>query len=128
MRFMMMVHGDARYEAGTPPDPALMAAIGQMSEKARKSGKLVMDGGLMPSKAGVRTYLRNGKVRMVDGPFTETKELIGGFAIFDLSSMEEAKAMAQEFVAAHMNAGVKDMTMDIRRVYGPEDMGGCPGS
>lgn len=125
MRFMMIVKAGADYEAGKPPSPALMAAIAELSEEARRSGKLQLTEGLKPTRAGAQIRLEKGKRYVVDGPFAETKEVIGGFAIFELSSREEAMAMAQRFVDAHVKAGVADMALEIRQLYGPEDVGGC---
>ncbi len=125
MRYMMMVKADADYEAGRPPSPALMAAIDQLSEEARKAGKLLAAEGLKPSAAGTKIRLANGKRSVIDGPFVETKELIGGFAIFEVVSKEEAMALAQRFVDAHVKVGVADFEMEIRPLYGAEDFGGC---
>ena len=126
MRFMMMVHGNADYENGAPPPPALMEAIGELGARARAAGKMVMDGGLWPSRAGMRVRMVKGRTTFTDGPFPETKELIGGFAIFDLESVEEAKAMAQQFLDAHARCGVLDLSMEVRRMFGPDDFGACP--
>ena len=128
MRFMMMVYGTADYENGTPPPPELMQAIAALGEKARKAGKMIMEGGLKPARASARIRMKGGKRSVVDGPFAETKELVGGFAIMELGSMEEAKASAQEFLDAHEKAGIRDLTMDIRPLFGPEDFGICPGT
>ena len=121
MRFMMLVKGNDDYEAGRPPSPQLMAAIGEMAERMRRTGKLLMSEGLKPASTRVR--LDKGRKVVVDGPFAETKEVIGGFAIFELASKEEALAMANEFVAAHLRAGVMNFEMEIRPMFGPEDFG-----
>jgi hypothetical protein len=128
MRYMMMVKADKDFEAGLPPNPALIAAIGEMSEAARRSGKLLASEGLKPSATGTRIRLAKGKRQVIDGPFTETKELIGGFAIFEVASKDEAMSLAQRFVDAHVKAGVTDFEMEIRPLYGPEDFacGGQP--
>ena len=125
MKYMMMVKADKDYEAGRPPSPALMAAIGVLSEEARKAGKLLAMEGLKPSGAGTRIRLANSKRTVVDGPFAETKELIGGFAIFEVASKQEALDLAQRFVDAHVNAGVTDFEMEMRPLFGPEDFGQC---
>jgi hypothetical protein len=122
---MMMVKADKDYEAGRPPSPALMAAIGVLSEEARKTGKLLASEGLKPSSAGTRIRLANGKRAVIDGPFAETKELIGGFAIFEVASKQEALDLAQRFVDAHVNVGITDFEMEVRPLYGPEDFGQC---
>lgn len=125
MRYMMLVKADANYEAGRPPNPALVAAIGELSKEASKSGKLLASEGLKPSAAGAKIRLENGKRSVVDGPFAETKEVIGGFAIFEVISREEAMALAQRFVDVHVQAGVEDFEMEVRPLWGPEDFGGC---
>jgi len=115
MRYMMFVMGNDDYQAGKPPSPQLMAEIGKLSEEAMKAGKLVSSEGLKPAVTRVR--LAKGKRHVTDGPFTETKELIGGFAILDLASKEEALEYAQRFVDAHERCGVKDFEMQIRPMY-----------
>lgn len=123
MRFMMLVKGNADYEAGRPPSPQLMAAIGALAERATREGKLVMAEGLKPSSATTRIRLDKGRKSVVDGPFAETKEVIGGFAIFELASKAEALEMANEFVEVHRKAGIMDFEMEIRPMFGPEDVG-----
>ena len=90
MRFMMIVKADPSYEAGGPPNPALLAAIGKLSEEMTKAGVLLQSGGLLPSSKGARVRASGGKLTVTDGPFAETKELIGGFAILEAASKEEA--------------------------------------
>ena len=125
MKFMMIANGDADYEAGKPPSPKLMQEIGRLGDEAVKAGKLVFQAGLQPTRAGWRMGLKRGKSYVVDGPFAETKEVIGGFAIFECESREEAMKFAQLFVEAHARAGVGDMSMEVRPLFGPGDMG-CP--
>jgi hypothetical protein len=125
VKYMMMVKADKDYEAGRPPRPELIAAIGALSEEARKSGKLLASEGLKPSSVGTRIRLASGKRVVTDGPFAETKELIGGFAIFEVASRQEALELAQRLVDAHVNVGVTDFEMEMRPLYGPEDFGRC---
>ena len=125
MKYMMIALGDADYEAGKPPSPELMQAIGELAEKAARSGKLVLQAGLQPTRAGWRMGLAKGKQYAVDGPFAETKEVIGGFAIFECASRQEAMELAQDFLDAHARCGIRDMGMEVRPLYGPGDMG-CP--
>ena len=122
MRYLMLVMGNDDYQAGKPPSPALMAEIGKLAEEARRAGKLLMSEGLKPRATRIR--LRKGKRDVVDGPFAETKEMIGGFAIFELASHEEAMREAQRFADAHAKCGVNDFEMEIRPMYGPENFGG----
>ena len=125
MKYMMIALGDADYEAGKPPSPELMQAIGELAEKAARSGKLVFQAGLQPTRQGWRMGLAKGKPYAVDGPFAETKEVIGGFAIFECASRQEAMKFAQDFLDVHARCGVRDMVMEVRPLYGPGDMG-CP--
>jgi hypothetical protein len=101
MKFMMMVKANADYEAGKPPGPALEAAIGQITQEMMQKGILVGGGGLLPSRAGSRVRVGNGKLTVIDGPFTETKELIGGYAIMQVASKEEAIELGKRFMQIH---------------------------
>jgi hypothetical protein len=101
MRFMMMVKADRDYEAGLPPRPELIDAIGKLSEQMAKSGVLVDTGGLLPSSRGARVRVAGGKLHVVDGPFAETKELIGGYAIVEAKSRDEAIALGRRFMEVH---------------------------
>jgi hypothetical protein len=101
MRYMMIVKANKESEAGLPPNPELMAAIAKMSEDATQRGVMVSAGGLLPSSQGARVRVTGGKTSVVDGPFAETKELVGGFAIFDLQSKEEAIQAGTRFMQVH---------------------------
>lgn len=124
MKFMMMVVGDPT--GGRGPSPQLIAAIEELGARARAAGKLLMDGGLKPLSAGMRLGLERGKYHVVDGPFAETKEVVGGFAIFELASREEALEQARAFVEAHAKCGITDLTVEVRPMFGPGDFAaGC---
>ncbi|MGB7750994.1 MAG: YciI family protein [Candidatus Acidiferrales bacterium] len=98
MRYMMIVkHKEAQ---GMPPKE-LMDAIGKLSEEAIKNGTLLGNGGLLPTAAGASVRLSGGRVTVTDGPFTEAKEIIGGYALFELKSKEEAVAGAVQFMELH---------------------------
>jgi hypothetical protein len=84
-----------------PPPAALMEAMGKFIERSRKDGSLVDTGGLLPSKDGVRIRLANGKLSVTDGPFSEAKEVIGGWAILQADSKAEVVRMATEFMELH---------------------------
>src|SRR6476619_4713622 len=81
MRFMIMVKSA---ESASPPPMALMAAIAKLGEEATRAGVMVETGGLLPSAMGARVRLSAGKLVVTDGPFAETKELIGGYAVYDV--------------------------------------------
>jgi hypothetical protein len=101
MRFMMMVKADKDYEAGAPPSPELMAAIGKLTEDMAKTGVLVEAGGLLPSSKGARVRVSGGRLTVIDGPFTEAKELIGGYAILKANSRAEAVELGKNFMQVH---------------------------
>jgi len=98
MKFMMIVKHPENYSY---PPKALMDEITKLRDEAIKSGKLLGDGGLLPMAAGATVRLSGGKVDVIDGPFTEAKEIIGGYAQFELASKEEAVASAVEFMELH---------------------------
>jgi hypothetical protein len=98
MRFLSIVK--AADDQGPPP-PALLAAIAQLTEDAIKDGSLVQTGGLCPSTAGARIRLRGGKLTVTDGPYTEGKEIIGGYAMLEAPSREEAVAATVRFMELH---------------------------
>ena len=85
----------------TPPPPALMEAMGKFVEQSRRDGTLVDTGGLLPSKDGVRVRLAGGKITVTDGPFSESKEIIGGWAILNARTKDEAIRLATEFMELH---------------------------
>ena len=101
MQFMMIVKATKDSEAGCVPNPELMAAVAKMADEANKRGIMVTAGGLQPSSRGARVRVSGGKTTLIDGPFTETKELVGGYAIFDLESKEEAIQMGTRFMQVH---------------------------
>ena len=98
MRFMMLFKASKESEAGMPPNPEVMAAVAKHADEATTRGALITTGGLLPSSQGVRIRAARGKTFVIDGPFAETKELVGGFAIFDLESKEEAIKSGREFM------------------------------
>ena len=113
MRFMMMVKADKAYEAGLPPNPELIGAIGKLSDEMVQAGVLLETGGLLPSSRGARVRVSGGKLTVTDGPFAETKELIGGYAIVQASSREQAIELGKQFMELHA------------RVLGPSYDGEC---
>ncbi|MEW5930925.1 MAG: YciI family protein [Gemmatimonadota bacterium] len=129
MRFMMLVKATPESEAGLPPNPELMAAIGRLTEEQLVSGKLVAmldGGGLLPSSRSARVKLAGGRVSTVDGPFTEAKELVGGYAIMEVRSMEDALELGREFMQVHaevMGPGYEG-ELEIRPLFGPADLPG----
>lgn len=84
-----------------PPPQALMEAIGQLAEREFKAGRLIETNGLMPIQMATQVSLEKGELHVIDGPFTESKEVIGGYAVFEFKSNEEAVASAVEFMELH---------------------------
>jgi len=98
MRFMIMVK--SAESAGLPPK-ALMAAIGKLGEEAMQARVMVETDGLLPSAMGARVRLSAGKLTVTDGPFAESKELIGGYAVYDVKSKQEAIEWTSRFLQLH---------------------------
>jgi hypothetical protein len=96
-RFMTIVRGPENF---APPPPALFAAIDNLMKDAGK--RIVGVGGLTGSNQGARARISKGKVAVTDGPFTEAKELIGGFAIYEVASLDEAKEWTRRFLDLHV--------------------------
>ena len=98
MRFMTLVRSA---ESNEPPPQALIDAMGKLIEESFSNGTAVLMGGLGSSAAGARVRLTKGKVVVTDGPFTEAKEVIGGFAVLELPSREAAVEAARRFIELH---------------------------
>ena len=123
MKFMMIVKSAER--SGFPPKE-LMEAIDKLSEEANKSGSMIGGGGLGPTALGARVRLSGGKVTVIDGPFTEAKEIIGGYAQFELKSKEEAVEGAVRFMELHKKYWpVWEGETEIRQMFGPEEFANC---
>ncbi len=123
MKFMMIVKSAER---SGPPPQELMEAIGKLSEEAVKAGTMLGSGGLGPTALGARVRLSDGKVTVTDGPFTEAKEIVGGYAQFELNSKQEAIDGAIKFMELHKKhwPGWEGET-EIRQMFGPEDFAKC---
>lgn len=124
MKFMMIVKHS---EKQGPPPKALMDAIAKLAEEEAKAGTLLGNGGLGPTAQGARVRLSGGNVTVIDGPFTEAKEVIGGYAQFELKSKEEAIEGAVHFMELHKKywPGWEGET-EVRLMFGPEDFGCRP--
>jgi hypothetical protein len=99
-------------ERGVPPTQEEMANMGKLIEKSMKAGTLIATEGCLPSALGARVRLSNGKLSVTDGPFTEAKEVVGGFAILEAKSKEHAVELAKEFLQV---AGEGEC--ELRQVY-----------
>ncbi len=100
MRYLTFIRHPESYRA-SPPPPALMEAMGEFVARSFRDGTLVDTGGLLPSKDGMRLRFAGGKLTVTDGPFSEAKEIIGGWAILKADSKEEALRVAREFMELH---------------------------
>ena len=120
MRYMMLVK---HAEKQGPPPKELMEAIDALAEEATKAGTMIGGGGLGPTAQGARVRLSGGKVSVIDGPFTEAKEVIGGYAQFEFKTREEAIESAVRFMELHKQhwPGWEGET-EVRQLYGPEEI------
>jgi hypothetical protein len=118
---MMLVKADQNYEQGAPPAPALMAAIGALGQEMVKSGNMLEMGGLAPTSAGALLNLENGAIRVTDGPFAESKEVIGGYAVMQAKSKAEAIELARRFLQVHADVLGKSYQgqVEVRQLFDP---------
>ena len=116
MRFLSMIR--LQENTGQVPSERLMADMGKLMEEMTRTGQLVSTAGLRPTSEGVRVRLRNGRLSTVDGPFTETKEVIGGYAVLEAKSKAEAIELTQRFLKVHGEDW--DIECEVRQLDGPE--------
>jgi hypothetical protein len=119
MRFMVIVKADRDSEAGVMPDEKLLAEMGRFNEELAKAGLLLAGEGLHPSSKGARVRFSGNKRSVVDGPFSETKELIAGYWLWRVKSKEEAI----EWVKRCPRPMKGDSEIEIRQVFEAEDFG-----
>ena len=117
MRFMVIIKADASFEAGEMPSERLLTEFGKYNEELVKAGVLLASEGLHPSSKGARVRLSGSKRTVVDGPFTETKELVAGFWLIQATSKEEAIEWAKRIP----NPDGGDAEVEIRQVFETED-------
>ena len=101
MRYMMFIKHTEEYRNADVP-AGLYEDMGKFIEETTKSGNFLSGAGLQPSSTGARVRLSNRKITVVDGPFVESKEIVGGYAIMDAKSREEALALARRFMELHL--------------------------
>ena len=118
MRFMIIRKADKSTEAGVMPSEALLAAMLKYNEELMKAGVLLQGEGLQPSSKGFRVSTSSGKPTVVDGPFTETKELIAGFTMIQVRSKEEAIEWVKRWPAED-----GDAVLEVRQVFEADDFG-----
>ncbi|NUT94478.1 MAG: YciI family protein [Saccharothrix sp.] len=117
MRFMVIVKATAESEAGVMPSEEMISEMTAFNEELVKAGVMLAGEGLHPSVKGARVYFDGDQRTVVDGPFTETKELIAGFWLLELKSLEEAV----EWVKRVPNPTGEQSQIEIRQVFSPED-------
>lgn len=122
MKVMVFVKATADSEAGVMPTPELLTAMGAFNESLVKAGIMLAAEGLKPSRESKRVHFSGSTRTVTDGPFTETKELVAGFWLWQVRSIEEAV----EWVKRCPNPMLTDSDIDIRPVFGPEDFGEAP--
>ncbi|MCP3798778.1 YciI family protein [Allokutzneria sp. A3M-2-11 16] len=114
MRFMIMVKANAESESGEPPSQELFAAMGRFNEELVNAGVLLAGEGLKPSSQGARVRFGGGRRTVVDGPFAETEELLAGFWLIDVKSLDEAIAWVERVPC-------EEGEVEIRPVFEPAD-------
>lgn len=119
MRFMVMVKATKESEAGGPPDPEVMEAMGKFNEELVNAGVMLAGEGLQASSKGARVRFNGDKRTVIDGPFAETKELVAGFWLWRVASKEEAI----EWVKRCPSPFKGESEIEIRQVYEMEDFG-----
>jgi hypothetical protein len=117
MRFMVIVKADKNSEAGVLPSTEILAAMGKFNEELVKAGVMLAGEGLHPSSKGARVRFSGGKQTVIDGPFTETKELVAGFWLWQVKSKEEAIEWVKR---APFGGGTE---IEIRQVFEVDDFG-----
>ena len=121
MRFMIMVKGNKTSESGVKPDEKLMSDMADFHEQLAKAGVLLDASGLQPTSKGFRIKYAGGRRTVVDGPFTESKELIAGYTLIQVKSREEALEWATRFPAPFGEDAAAEI--EIRQLYEIDDFG-----
>ena len=121
MRFMIIVKATKDSEAGVMPEEKLLADMASYHQELQKAGVLLDGSGLQPSKKGWRIKYSGGKRSVIDGPFTETKELIAGYTLIQVKSREEAMEWTRRF--PNPAIGGKDGEIEVRQLFELEDFG-----
>jgi len=116
MRFLSMIRIDEN--SGQAPSEQLMSDMGKLIEEMTREGVLIRTAGLRPTAEGVRVRLRKGRLSTVEGPFAETKEVIGGFAILEAASMPEAVDLTKRFLRVHGDEW--NIECEVRQLDGPD--------
>lgn len=123
MRFLLTTKAGA--EAAAPPSPELMMALGRLMQEMAQSGALVQAGGMQSAARAAKLKLSSGKVTVTDGPFAEAKEVVGGYAIVDVKSREEALELARRFLQIHADilGSSYETESEVRQLFGGPEPG-----
>ena len=116
MQILGMLKATRESEAGAPPSKELIERMGAFVEEVTKAGVMLSTNGLHPSARGKRVRMSNGKVTVIDGPFTESKELVASYALFQVKSMDEAVYWTKRFLEV-LGQG----ECELRPIFEPED-------
>ena len=117
MRFLSLIRVEEN--TGKRPSERMMTEMGQLMAEMKATGKLLDTAGLASTATSKRVRLRGGRISVVDGPFAEAKEVIGGYAMLDAQSMDEAIALTQRFVELHVADGW-EIDCEVRQVFEPD--------
>lgn len=117
MRYFMAIMPPADLKPEDVPQ-GLMNAMGPWMDRNLKSGAQVSTGGLSPAAEGRRLGGHSGRIATTDGPFAEAKEVVGGYAVFEAPDLDAATALAAEFLQFHIDNGLTDVTLELRRIAG----------
>ena len=121
MRFMVMRKADANTEAGAPPSEAILDAMGKYNEEMVKAGVMLAGEGLHPSSKGVRVRFSGDERSVIDGPFAETKELLAGYWLWKVESLDEAIEWVKRI--PNPDESVGESEVEIRPVFEADDFG-----
>lgn len=116
MRILSMMRATKETEAGIPPSKELIERMGALVEEATKAGVLLSSDGLHPSSKGKRLKLENGKTTVIDGPFTESRELVASYALCQVKDMDEALMWCSRFLEV-----LGEGECELRPIFGPDD-------
>lgn len=117
MRYFMSIIPPVDLKPEDVPQ-GLMDAMGPWMEKSIASGALVSTGGLKPAAEGKRLAGHSGQIILTDGPFSEAKEVIGGYAVLEAADLQAASAIAREFLQLHLDNGLKNVSLELREIAG----------
>jgi hypothetical protein len=117
MRFLSLIR--VQENTGKEPSERLMTEMGKLMTEMKSAGNLLDTAGLAPTAQSKRVRLRGGKISVVDGPFTETKEVVGGYAMLDAQTLEEAIALTRRFVELHV-ADDWEIDCEVRQLQEPD--------